>query len=88
MSDISKEELKEIVNTAVENVTKTFGTMDKATHADHHQFIKELIDERRRKTIFKSKIKEQVVGWGIVVFLGAVGTFVWHAVMDALKAIK
>lgn len=57
-------------------------------HYEHHMFIREYIDEQRRKRDRADRIKSQVGGWVIITVLGAVGTGAyngWIYIKDHLK---
>lgn len=54
-------------------------TVPEEMHREHHDFIREYIEERRIKRERVEKIKTQVMGWGIVSLLGGIGTGVYHS---------
>jgi hypothetical protein len=54
-------------------------------HREHHEFVRELVEEMRARKRLRQKLIEQVGGWAVITVLGAVGTFVWHAVQNWLK---
>ena len=63
--------------------------MSGETHYAHHRFVEDLIarDQRRQRT--KEKIKEQVIGWGVIAMLGALAAAVYNHAVDAVsKAVK
>lgn len=49
-----------------------------AEHKTHHDFVRRLIEQDRKRAERWEKIKAQVGGWAIVTGLGAIGTGVWH----------
>ena len=72
MSDITKDELKEVLDSALSDI----GWVDQKTHEEHHEFVRMLIKKEERKKERWEKVKTQVLGWGIVALIGAVGTWV------------
>ena len=69
MSEISKEDLKEVLDDAL----KGMGWVEQQTHEEHHDFVKSLIEKRKQETW--EKVKQHVLGWGIVAILGALGAW-------------
>lgn len=59
--------------------------IDAETHAAHHQFIDEQIDQVARRRALIEKTKQQVVGWGLLASLGLVGTAVYHYVVGLIQ---
>lgn len=53
-------------------------TVPEELHREHHEFIREWIEERRRKRERSDKVRAQVEGWLIVSLLGAIGTGAYH----------
>ena len=51
-------------------------------HKSHHAFIEEMIRKETRKQEMWEKIKAQVLGWGIVAIVGALGTFLIKHLME------
>lgn len=39
-------------------------------HKEHHAFINMLIEKERRRQDRREKIKTQLMGWGLITFLG------------------
>lgn len=56
-------------------------------HAKHHAYIDMLIDRDTRKKERWDTIKTQVGGWGVIAFLGAVGTGAWMVFKVVLMSI-
>lgn len=54
-------------------------TVPEEIHREHHEFIREWIEDRKRKHERANKIKTQVLGWGAVSILGGIGTSAYHA---------
>lgn len=48
------------------------------THREHHEFIASWIARENRAAERAEKIKAQVGGWGIIVFLTGIGAAVWE----------
>jgi hypothetical protein len=47
-------------------------------HTEHHDFIQILIEREERKKERWEKVKTQVLGWGIIGMIGAMGSAVYH----------
>lgn len=45
--------------------------IDAEVHADHHAFIAELIDDKRRRRDLFDRVRQQVIGWAVIASLGA-----------------
>lgn len=54
-------------------------TVPEDTHREHHEFIREWIEERKRKREWRDRIKAQVGGWAIITLLGGIGTGAYQA---------
>jgi|LakMenEpi03Aug12_release.lakeMendotaPanAssembly.Ray.scaffolds.fasta_scaffold25435_3 hypothetical protein len=52
-----------------------------ATHAEHHEFIRAMIAREKVKAERWEAIQKQVLGWGVIALIGAIG----HAVSEHLK---
>ena len=72
MSEISKEDLKEVLDASLNELK----WVDQATHKEHHSFVESLIEKEHRKQERWEKIKTQVLGWGIMVVVGSIGAWV------------
>ena len=42
-------------------------------HRSHHDYVSRLIDRDERRDQFRQKVKQQVIGWGVITFLSGVG---------------
>ncbi len=49
-------------------------TVPEDIHREHHEFIREWIEERKIKRARSEKIRTQVSGWALVSALSAIGT--------------
>jgi hypothetical protein len=63
-------------------------TVPEDMHREHHEFIREWIEERRTKRERAEKIKTQVMGWGLVTLLGSIGTGVYHSFQYLKEHLK
>lgn len=63
-------------------------TVPEEMHAEHHEFIRDWIEERKRSREWRDKIKAQVGGWAIVTALGGIGTGAWHTVQYLKEHLK
>lgn len=60
-------------------------TISQEAHAEHHQFITELIEERRERRERAEKIKAQVGGWAVIAVLTGIGSSVWQMVKTTIE---
>ncbi len=63
-------------------------TVPEEMHREHHEFIREYIEERKVKRERAEKIKTQVMGWGLVTVLGSIGTGVYHTFLYLREHLK
>lgn len=63
-------------------------TVPEDMHREHHEFIREYIEERRIKRERAEKIKTQVMGWGVVTLLGSIGTGFYHSIQFLKEHLK
>lgn len=54
-------------------------------HSSHHAFIETMIKREERRQERLEKIKTQVGGWGVIIFLGFMGKVVWNFVEKQLR---
>ncbi len=78
---------KEDIESAIEEAFDRRMAVDIHLHAKHHQIIDQLIEQRDRRTRFYDGVKRQVVGWGIIAFLGAVGAMSYQAFINLVRKI-
>lgn len=67
-----KEELAELFNSTINRHV----IIDPLIHAEHHESYAEDLAERKVKRERWEAVYRQVMGWGIIIFLGAIGTAV------------
>lgn len=58
---------------------------DPDEHAVHHRYIELLIEREQKRTERWEGVRKQVLGWGIVILLSAVGTSVYQAFIAAVN---
>ena len=51
-------------------------------HRQHHDFLAVMIEKMRARQAMAEKIKAQVGGWGVIVFLTAIGVSVFEWVRN------
>ena len=56
-------------------------SIDHQTHSKHHDYIDLLIKESNVRAVRYEAIRRQVIGWGIVTFLTAIGIFFYNAII-------
>jgi hypothetical protein len=74
-SDIAR--IAQAVVDATAVVSAETSRIDNETHAQHHAAIAVWIDRNNKRAEVLEKIKAQVGGWSVVIFLGAIGVAVW-----------
>ena len=76
-----EETLKRVLNSVLEERYR----IDVVKHTDHHQFIADLIDSRRRRIERWDDIRANVWGWGIATSLCGFGGVIWYAAVNFFK---
>jgi len=76
-------ELKEAIN----EVLDERDAFDGRTHSDHHRFVEEWIEERKRKEERYERLRQQVIGWGIITVLTGVGYGSYHLFVEFVKKV-
>ncbi len=51
--------------------------VDNEEHKAHHEFLKILLEREHRSQARWDRVREQVVGWALIAFLGGIGTAVY-----------
>lgn len=64
------------------------GGLTEEKHLEQHAFIEEWIEEVKLKRERREKIKTQVMGWGIITFLGSIGTGMYHTAVYLREHLK
>lgn len=54
--------------------------MSPEEHREHHEFVRELVEEMLARKRLRQKLIEQVGGWAVISILGALGTAAWRVV--------
>lgn len=62
--------------------------IDAERHRQEHDFVALMIEDRRRKTEQWEAIRSQIYGWGIIVFLGAIGTAVYVWAVQFIRGVR
>ncbi len=81
---LDEEQIKMILDIVREHAL----TIDAKEHQYHHQFISEMLEEKKRKRELWDKVREQVAGWAIIAALGAVGSLVYNFFIHSKDHIK
>ena len=81
---MSTEELKKAIN----EILDERDAFDGRTHSDHHHFVEEMIAERKRKEERRERLRQQVVGWGIISTLSAMGYGTYHMFIEFVKKVS
>lgn len=58
--------------------------MSSEEHREHHEFVRELVEDMRSRKRMRQKIMEQAGGWAVISLLGALGTWVWRVAQEWL----
>jgi len=77
---------KEDVVAAIHDALESRAKVNNELHTEHHAFIESLIKREERKSQMWQKIKTQVLGWGILGVVGAIGTAVYHTFFNVPPA--
>ncbi len=62
-----------------------FSGLTAEEHKKHHEAFTLWIERQSRRTAFWQKVQEQVGGWAIISFLGAVGFIAWNGFIWILQ---
>lgn len=73
--------LREIINETLDERDAFSGR----THSDHHRFVEELIEREKRKQERRERIRQQVIGWGVISALSGFGVLVYNAFVEFIK---
>lgn len=63
---------------AIRNLLDERARLEPEVHAEHHAFVKALMERERRKTELWEKVKTQVLGWGLIAAVGTLGTIIFE----------
>jgi len=69
-----RDELVQAVVSAIRDASLASG-ISPDEHREQHAFLHEWIEEIKRKRERHEKIKTQVIGWGLIALLGAIGSW-------------
>jgi hypothetical protein len=83
----SREEFVKAVVCAIREEA-VLGGITEEEHREQHAFIREWIEEVKIKRDRREKIKTQVLGWGLVTFLGSIGTASYHSFLYLKEHLK
>lgn len=72
----------EMVRQIIDALKENSICIDNETHKEHHEFIKVMLEREHRRLARSDRIREQVVGWAIIAFLGGIGTAVYNWLMN------
>lgn len=72
MSDITEERMAEIIEQALDARAR----IDAESHAEHHAYIAAMIAREGRKQKLFDNVIQQLLGWGVIAIVGAIGTAV------------
>lgn len=75
---MDSEEMRIVLNEVLNERTR----VDEKTHRLHHQWIEQQIECQRRRRAMVDGMVKQVLGWGTIAALVAIG----YAVLDAIKS--
>lgn len=78
---LTKQDLQDAINEVMDERAR----IDQATHVQHHEFIEMLIEQYQEKKRVRESVKKQVIGWGVILALGGVGTAVYTFVINLTK---
>lgn len=82
MVDLTQEQLEEVLTRVLDARKK----IDDERHSAHHEYVARLIERDAKREEFKERVRQQVVGWGVIValggFLSTVGYAGYHWVIE------
>lgn len=77
---MTKDEIKQAIIDAFDE-RDTYGH----AHSDHHRFIEEMIAERQMKRQRLERVRQQVIGWGIITLLSGIGVGTYHLFIEFIN---
>lgn len=77
---IDQKQLEDALNKIFDNRR----SIDEKTHAKHHAFIDEFLDERAAKKARAERIKAQVTAWGLITLLSGIGYMLYDWIRHVL----
>jgi len=75
---IDEQRIAEIIAEALDSRSR----IDAESHAEHHAFIASMIKREQRRQQVWDSITQQVLGWGAVAVVGAIGTAIIKVLSD------
>jgi hypothetical protein len=82
MTGITTEQVEEVLNRVLDARKR----INDERHAKHHNYVEILIDRDRRRQELSDKVRQQVVGWGVIItvtgFLSMVGYSAYHWIAE------
>jgi len=82
MDGLTHEELKKAIN----QVLDERHSIDEVTHKAHHDWVAWKIKREQRHQEIMDAVYKQVIGWGVIVFLGGIGLAVYDFMAKVLRA--
>lgn len=76
---------KEVFKEALREVFDERKSIDEATHSAHHKYIEDELARRCRRTQIRDKVRAQVIGWGLVSILAAIGAGAYQLLKTGIK---
>lgn len=73
------------VKLAIRDVLNERKGVDEATHSAHHKFVADEIDARARRQEIRDKVRAQVMGWGLISILAAIGAGAYQLLKAGVK---
>jgi hypothetical protein len=88
MSQITREELQEVVETAVGAALDGRRRIDPETHNEHHEFVQMLIRRQRQREALWAHVRKHVIGWAVVAVITGVGSLGWQIFRLAARGLE
>lgn len=57
------------------------------THSDHHRFVEELIEREHRRMERNERIRQQVIGWGLISAITGAGYGAYHLFVEFVRKV-
>ena len=87
MTGVTTDQIEEVFTRVLDARKK----IDDERHAKHHNYVEILIERDRRRQELKDKVRQQVVGWGVIMtvtgFLGMVGYSTYHWIAEIANRV-
>lgn len=85
MAELTQQQLEETLNKVLDARRK----IDDERHEAHRNYVDRMIIREKKRDEFRERVRQQVVGWGVIVALGgllsSVGYASYHWVVEIAR---